>query len=421
MVASTGRNVPAISALLKFYREVPKTTIRLALLIGSVLSLGGFLLPNPALLAIGSVQCAIGLLLYSKTTKKFLVALSSLVVGVVVGAAFALRLGLPLSNADLTYQKAFAEFAAGSFLTWTFVVSFVAAVASVLGVKKAGVEVAAAAVVDAIAFASNRSGSWQIYLMDTDGSNVTQLTDCAGENAFPVVSPDGRTVAFESNRDGSWQLYAMDINGSSITRLTKTPGTSGEAGFSPDGKKIVFVSERGGSSQVYAMDPTGSHVTRLTAPPAESGGPVFNPDGTRIYFTSVREGRRQIYSMNADGSCVTRVTNTIGDNAHLRFSPDGRRVVFDSTREFEAVQIYSADVDGSNTSRLTHPPGQSRAAVFSPDGRKIAFESNRGGSWQLYVMDVDGSNVARLTGPPGLNRDSSFIMGPALRRRAIYQ
>src|SRR5579863_2966506 len=119
MLASATWVLRAVVLRPNFGWEVPRKPVRLGLVVGSFLCLGGFLLPSAVLLAIGDIQCALGLLLYSKTTKKFLIAWSSLVVGVAVGAAFALRLGLPLSNTALTYQKAFVEFAAGAFLSWT--------------------------------------------------------------------------------------------------------------------------------------------------------------------------------------------------------------------------------------------------------------------------------------------------------------
>src|SRR6185436_15232437 len=71
-----------------------------------------------------------------------------------------------------------------------------------------------------IAFASNRDGKTEIYVMEADGSNVSRLTNNLTDDDFPKWSPDGRKILFHSNRDGNWEIYVMEADGSNQTRLT---------------------------------------------------------------------------------------------------------------------------------------------------------------------------------------------------------
>ena len=60
-----------------------------------------------------------------------------------------------------------------------------------------------------------------IYTCALDGSDITQLTSNAGNNEHPTWSPDGKLIAFSSNRTGSYQIYIMRADGSNVTRITK--------------------------------------------------------------------------------------------------------------------------------------------------------------------------------------------------------
>ena len=71
-----------------------------------------------------------------------------------------------------------------------------------------------------IAFTSDRDGDQDVYVMDHDGSNVTNLTDNATSDDRPAWSPDGLKIAFAANRDGNWEVYVMDADGANQTNLT---------------------------------------------------------------------------------------------------------------------------------------------------------------------------------------------------------
>ena len=80
----------------------------------------------------------------------------------------------------------------------------------------------------------------------------------------PAWSPDGEQIAFATDRDGNLEIYVMAADGSNPTRLTDNPAEDSNPGWSPDGNQIVFTSDRDGDVDVYTMTPDGSDVSSLT-------------------------------------------------------------------------------------------------------------------------------------------------------------
>jgi|SRR5215207_7168935 len=78
-----------------------------------------------------------------------------------------------------------------------------------------------------IAFASERDGNGEIYVMDPDGSNQTRLTNNSVTDAFPSFSPDGSRIAFRSDGDGNSEIFVMNADGSNLIRLTHSAGFDG--------------------------------------------------------------------------------------------------------------------------------------------------------------------------------------------------
>jgi TolB protein len=251
-----------------------------------------------------------------------------------------------------------------------------------------------------IVFQSNRGGNNEIYVMNGDGSELTNLTNNPADDQAPFWSPDGKRIAFQSFRDGNSEVYVMNADGSNLTRLTNDPADDAVDGWSPDGKKILFHSSRNGNYEVYAMNADGTDQTNLTNSPMDDEIPDWSPDGTKIAFMSDREGNPEIYVMNADGSNPIRLTNSPAEDLFPYWSPDGTRIAFFSHRDGNS-ELYVMNVDGSNQVNLSNNRADDEPpASWSADGTKILFNSNRDGNYEIYVMNLDGSGVARLTDNP---------------------
>jgi len=300
-----------------------------------------------------------------------------------------------------------------------------------------------------IAFVSDRDGNREIYIMNSDGSDLKNLTNNPANDFGPKWSPDGKKIAFVSDRGGNEDIYVMNVDGSGQTNLTNNPGNYGFPNWSPDGEKIVFVSERDeqgirpatqagdgyGNDEIYVMNADGSGLKRLTNYRYIDYAPNWSPDGERIVFTSYRHRacpqdilsrdctvdfpwRDEIFVMNADGSGLINLTNSISDDEQPKWSPDGKKIAFVSDREGDG-DIYVMNADGSGQKNLTNNPLSYNAAFFwSPDGKSIAFTSQRDGNDEIYVMNADGSNQKRLTNNP--NNDAFPRWSPNGKKIAYY-
>lgn len=162
---------------------------------------------------------------------------------------------------------------------------------------------------DRIAFTSNRDGAGNdIYLMDTDGGNVTRLTTDAENSAHAAWSPSGLEIVFASDRSGNAEIWVMDTLGGNAVNLTNHSAADLAPAWSPDGQKIAFMSDREQATfEIWVMDASGANPVRLTPagdPPCEL--PQWKPDGTKIAFDCDGD----VYTINPDGSGMTQITRT---------------------------------------------------------------------------------------------------------------
>ena len=216
-------------------------------------------------------------------------------------------------------------------------------------------------------------------------------------------TPVGR-IAFASNRDGNDEIYVMNADGTGLMRLTSYPGHDGELSWSPDGTKIAFSSVRDGKLEIYMMNADGTGQVGLTNAPGGDWSPSWSPDGRRIAFVSYRDSNWEIYVMNTDGTGQVNLTNNPAGDKDPSWSADGRRIAFDSNRDGND-EIYVMNADGTELVRLTNNPAGDWLPSWSPDGRRIAFVSYRDGNHEIYVMNADGTGQVNLTNNPA--RDTS--------------
>lgn len=139
------------------------------------------------------------------------------------------------------------------------------------------------------------SASGQIYAQDIAGGKRWRLTETAGRNNHPTISPDGKEIAFSSSRDGDYEIYRMRRDGSSVRRLTKSRGLDIRPNWSPDGKWLAFTSARDGDYEIYAVKSNGGAAQRITTNPERDDYASWHPDGKRLCVVSEREGATDLY------------------------------------------------------------------------------------------------------------------------------
>ena len=254
-----------------------------------------------------------------------------------------------------------------------------------------------------IVFESNRTGNFDLWAMDPDGSGLLNLTNTPGsDERHPHVSPDGLRIAFWGDRDGSNDIFVMGTDGSGVTNLTGGSASNFWPVWSPDGSSIAWSRRSGGQTDVWVMNADGSSRRNITnEPTADDDSPSWSPDGSQIAFVSNRGGNVDLYIMSSDGSgSATRLTTDPGDDFAPAWHPsDAATIMFTTDRASNGLkgEIYLIDVNTLVETNLTNDPDSDFESDWSPDGSKIALTSLRDGNAEIYTMDPDGSNQIRIT------------------------
>ncbi|HEX7283798.1 MAG TPA: winged helix-turn-helix domain-containing protein, partial [Vicinamibacterales bacterium] len=312
---------------------------------------------------------------------------------------------------------------------------------------------------DALAFVSDRSGDFEIYVRALSGGSAdVPLTSDRQQNMQPAWSPDGRFIAYHANRRGG--IWVMPARGGTARQISPF---GARPAWSHDGARIAFqtdelgdIAPNGFSAQVgstiWIANADGSNaraLTTATSPPGGHASPAWSPDGRFIAFTvfdsgtdngvwiaAVETGETWPLDLNAsfydpvfarDASAVYAtgaealivrlpfdsktgklrqpramipIAGVLGARG-LSLSPDGRRLAF-SGMALES-QIWSlpltADGGAGDPAPLTKDTSRRNSlAMISPDGSKVAYMSIRQGELpNIWVMNIDGSNPTQLT------------------------
>jgi Tol biopolymer transport system component/predicted Ser/Thr protein kinase len=159
--------------------------------------------------------------------------------------------------------------------------------------------------------------------LSQDGAEPQAVIDAIGDHGDLSVSPDGSHIAFASNRTGSKEIWIANANGAHQTQLTFFLGPAvGSPRWSPDGKTIAFDGGASGSSDIYSVPSEGGKPVRLTTDPGNEIRPSWSHDGKWIYYGWDRPGHdREIWKIPSSGGQPVRVMQA-GYNAME--TPDGK-------------------------------------------------------------------------------------------------
>jgi WD40 repeat protein len=190
-------------------------------------------------------------------------------------------------------------------------------------------------VVPAFVVVGDTAGTAQLYRVE--GGVVTRLSTTPGNDIDPS-SAAGRIV-FSTDRDANYEVYIEDINATVSRRVTNSAGQDDQPSLSPDGSTIAFVSNRSGTPRLWSVPAPALDATTFDVPTAIStgsdtaipeGAPAWSPDGTTLAFSSARTGTSQIFTMPAVGGAAVQVTNEVAGAFDPAWSADGTTVIFSS-------------------------------------------------------------------------------------------
>ena len=200
-----------------------------------------------------------------------------------------------------------------------------------------------------IAFTKLDAGSFDLFMMDVDGSDVIQLAKTPGKGYLvPDWSPDSTTIAYDFTdfSTGTGDIWVMDISKEGNPRRALfldprfTLPNETRPSFSPDGAKILFESDLGGDPEIWVADATGFNPVQLTSNDVIDEDAAWSPDGTKILFVSTRDGvadiaaHKEIYIADIDLtdpnnpslSNITRLTDNLANDVSPRWAPRKRGI-----------------------------------------------------------------------------------------------
>jgi len=260
-----------------------------------------------------------------------------------------------------------------------------------------------------IAFVSDKTRRKEIYVMDSDGGNLRQITSNRTLNLSPEWWPNSDRLLYTSYKARNPDLYVLDIFTNKEWRLSNRPGLNVGAAFRLDGQKIALVlTLQPGNSDIYLLNPDGSGLTQVTSSWAIDVSPAWSPDGKYLALVSDRSGNPQLYMLDlsrgaeSQSNPPVRITWQGDYNSSPAWSPDGRYLAF-AGRKNGQFDLFVLDLDQGEygTVRpLTNTTYNEEDPAWSPDGRFIAFSSNRTGNYDIYAISVYGGTARQLTDWP---------------------
>lgn len=297
-----------------------------------------------------------------------------------------------------------------------------------------------------IYFASDRSGNYEIYRMDTDGSNQARVTNDPNFDLWPALLPNTRALlAFTSDRDtpGTFDIFKANADGTLATNLTSSQPASNEIQptWASDGSKIAFASDQSAIFEIFIMSADG--IVLVPTPfvnqtPSHAIAPAWSPLGNEIAFVRYNPagaGDTDLLKANATTGAVSNllVDPTFDDggvggpvfvglalgSSRISWSPDGSLIVFSSSRNIAGTggtDIYVITASGGtpvniNTAFATPPysstfpvalsvntPANEFDPFWLPNGKEIAFVREIApGVFQLFKVNIQTGAITQLT------------------------
>ncbi len=274
----------------------------------------------------------------------------------------------------------------------------------------------------------------EVYVVDADGRNLTQLTHDNTLSLSPAWAPDGKSIAytqFDWRRIGKIREKGTVIKRHNLLTgerkvLVSKPRNNSGAAWAPDGSKVAATLSFTGRPEIYLLSSDGTgepeplsraiQWKRINGEGYTSGDPNslldvepnFAPNGTKLVLSSARSGHPMIYVVDLVTKAASQLTFAGIYNASPAWSPKGDKIIFAAQRLAEGnFDLYLIDPDGNNLARITvgekitgRRAPSSVNPSWAPTGRHIVFSSNEeGGREAIYRMTLDGS-VKKKISPP---------------------
>lgn len=236
-------------------------------------------------------------------------------------------------------------------------------------------------------------------------SGATPLLSSTQQDSAPQFSPDGSKIAFESWRSGTQEIWVGASNGTDLVKLTSFEGPlTGSPSWSPDGQQLAFDSRPKGHSHIYVISVTGGTPRAVTEGDYNNIVPSWSADGQWIYFGSNRSGSWQIWKVPSKGGSPEQVTRQGGFVAIG--SPDGNWVYF---AKADAPGIWRVPASGGDESQVLAQPRVGDWGYWALRGNTIYYLNSSSSPASIDSFDLALRRNTRIHTVEPANRPSAGI------------
>jgi Tol biopolymer transport system component len=240
-----------------------------------------------------------------------------------------------------------------------------------------------------VVFASSRTGRYEIWIADADGSNARKLTDIQnGHAGSPRFSPDGRWIIFDAQVEGNGDIFIISANGGEIRRVTDSPAFDYIPAWSADGSSIYFVSNRTGEAQIYKMPAAGGEAKQITT---GGGGESYeSPDGKSLYYRKGGSTALWLVSFEQGGE---QIVAELADAGHWRYwTVTKTGIYFVPKTEYPPYKIMFYDFSINRAREITEVQA-SPISVYpglgaSADGKLILYAQNDQNTSSIMLAEL---------------------------------
>ncbi len=239
--------------------------------------------------------------------------------------------------------------------------------------------------------------------------HFSAVTNFAGVQAQPAISPDGRSVAFVANRDGHFNVYVTLARGGSLLQITHDANLESRPSWSPDGTTLAYARlNQQGLWDIWEIPALGGTPRRVILNAAD---PTWSPDGHSLaYMNLSQDGYGGIWISGISGENAHQAAPpwavkgwVLGHDTQPRFSPNGREIAFIASDADggPAGRLAVADLDSGKMRFLARGHAVALSPAWSPDGRFIYFGSSRGGTINIWKIAAAGGKPEQITAGEG--------------------